>query len=119
MAFDHVTGLLQFDEHGITTSDLKARLLGDPVAIHLQSVSNPKPATVVNIEGNTTIDLLHEKFDLPLFSVMDGHINIQSQLTLTADPHDLDHMQLNTSLAGVAIDLPAPFGKTFEETTTF
>ena len=116
VAFTHLSGLLQFDEHGITTSEMKARLLGDPVALHLKSITEPKPATVVTIEGNTTIDLLRKKLDLPLFSFMDGHVNIQSQLTLTADPNDLDHMQISTPLKDVVIDLPPPLGKSYEET---
>ncbi len=116
LVLNHLTGILQFDEQGISTSELKGRLLGDSVDIHLQSVKEPKPATVVNIEGNTTIDLLREKFDLPLFSFLDGHVNIRSELTLTNDKKDMDHMQITTPLEGVAIDLPVPFGKKFEQT---
>lgn len=115
VVLSHLSGILQFDEHGISTSELKGRLLGDPVDIHLQSIGEPKPATVVNIQGNTTIDLLQEKFDLPLFSFLDGHLSIQSKLTLTNDPNDMDHIQITSPLEGVAIDLPSPLGKSFEQ----
>ncbi len=111
----HLSGLLEFNEHGIIDSKLNARLLGDPVAIHLQSVSVPQPSTLVNIEGDTTIDLLREKFDLPLLSFMEGHLSVAGQLTLTDNPNDLDHMQISTPLKGVGIDLPAPLGKVSEE----
>lgn len=111
----HLSGLLQFNEHGITDSKLSARLLGDPVAIHLQSVSEPQPSTLVSIEGDTTIDLLRDKFDLPLFAFMEGHLSVVSQLTLTDNPNDLDHMQISSPLKGVAIDLPPPLGKVSEE----
>ena len=112
---NHLSGVLQFNEHGIIDSKLKARLMGDPVAIRLQSVSKPQPSTLVNIDGDTTIDLLRDKLNLPLFAFMDGRLSIASQLTLTDDPNDMDHMQISSSLKGVAIDLPKPLGKTLEE----
>lgn len=113
----HVTGLLHFSSHGITDSALKARLLGDPVGIRLESVKEPEPATIVKIQGDTTIDLLRDKFDLPQLPFLEGHLSIESQLTLTDNPNDLDHIQINSSLKGVAIDLPKPFGKESEDTT--
>jgi len=110
-----LSGALAFDEHGVTDSDLKARLLGEPVAVHIQSIREPKPYTAVKIEGNTTIDLLRKKFDLPMFSFMDGHLKVMSQLTLTDDPHDLDNLTISSPLEGVSIDLPAPLGKSAED----
>lgn len=115
VSVNHLSGILEFNEHGITDSQLKAKLLGDPVAIHLQSVSKPQPATLVDIEGDTTIDLLRDKFDVPLFSFMKGHLSVISRLTLTDNPNDLDHLQISTPLKGVDIDLPAPFGKASED----
>lgn len=113
--FNHLTGLLTFDEHGVTDSELKTRLLGDPVAMYIQSIRKPQPYTAIKIMGETTIDVLRKKFDLPIFSFMEGHLNLTSTLTLTDDPNDLDNMQIDTSLAGVSIDLPSPLGKSAEQ----
>ncbi len=112
---NNLSGSLQFDEQGVMDSELKARLLGDPVAMHIRSVRQPQPFTEVSIEGDTTIDILREKFDLPIFSFMQGPLKITSKLTLTDDPNDLDNMRVSTSLEGVSIDLPRPLGKSSEE----
>ena len=59
----HLSGELAFNEHGVINSELKARLLGDPVSMHILSARLPQPYTEVRIDGDTTIDLLHKKFN--------------------------------------------------------
>ncbi len=107
----NLSGMLDFDEHGVTDSALTAVLLDDPVSMHVQSFSKPHPYTEVRVEGNTTINLLKTKLNLPIFTFMEGHLQIETILTITDDPNDLDHISVNTSLHDVAIDLPAPLGK--------
>jgi len=115
ISLDKLSGALQFDEHGITQSELQGSLAGDPIAFHIQSIRKPKSYIEVNIEGSTSIDLLHQKFPLPLLELMRGHIKIQSLLTLMDNPNDLDHMRISSSLEGVSVDLPPPLGKTAKE----
>ena len=115
--FNHVSGALAFNEHGVTDSELSAKFVGDPIAMHIKSFHKPQPYTAIKIEGETTIDVLRQKFDLPIFTFMKGHLNLTSTLTLTDDPKDLDSMQIDTSLAGVSIDLPSPLGKSAEQLT--
>ena len=112
---DKLSGSLQFDEHGITQSELQGSLAGDPIAIHIQSIRKPKSYTEVSIEGSTSIELLRQKFSIPLLELMRGHLKIQSLLTLTDDPNDTEHMQFSSSMEGVAVDLPPPLGKTVSE----
>ncbi|KTC73088.1 transmembrane protein [Legionella birminghamensis] len=107
-----VTGSLQFDQEGVLDSNLKASLLHNPVSILIKSVRQEKPYTEVKVKGKTSIDLLKDKLDLPLFSLMQGELWIESTLILTAEPSDLDHLQIKTNLQGVNVNLPAPFGKT-------
>ncbi len=47
---NHISGSLGFDEHGVTESELKARLLGDPVAMHIQSMRKPQPYTAIKLK---------------------------------------------------------------------
>ncbi len=115
ISLDKLSGTLNFDEYGVTGSELSAALAGDPVAIHIQSIRKQKSYIEVNIEGSTSIDLLRQKFSFPLLGLMDGHVSIQSLLTLRDSPNNLDHMNISTSLEGVAIDLPPPLGKTAVE----
>lgn len=113
--FKHLSGTLHFDEQGAVDSALKATLLGAPVAMHIQSVHSSSPYTSVTVEGDTTIDFLRDKFDFPLWSLMEGHLTLVGQLTLTDDPNDLDSLAVSSSLEGMSLDLPKPFGKTPSE----
>lgn len=111
----NLTGSLQFDEHGITDSALQASLFGDPITLFIKSVRDPEPFTEVRMEGNTTIELLKSKFNLPIFSLLQGHLKLTSLLTITDDPNDLDHISISTDLAGVEVNLPPPLGKPSDE----
>lgn len=115
IALDKLSGTLQFDEYGVTNSELSGALSGDPVAMHIQSIRKPKSYLEVNIEGSTSIELLRKKFAFPLLGMMDGHFNVQSVLTLTDNPNDLDHIRISSSMEGVVIDLPPPLGKSEKE----
>ncbi|HBI22469.1 MAG TPA: hypothetical protein DDY37_07820, partial [Legionella sp.] len=115
IVFDELTGALQFDEHGITESALHATLAGEPLAMHIRSIKTPTSYTEADIEGSTSIDLLRRKLPLPIFELMDGHLNIKSVLKFTENPRDFDHVQIKTSMEGVSVDLPPPLGKTTEE----
>ncbi|HHF7345898.1 TPA: YhdP family protein [Legionella feeleii] len=106
-----LNGTLQFDQQGILDSDLKAIIMGYPVAILIKSIRHPEPYTEVRIKGKTTMDVVRSKFNLPVFSLMHGSLWLESLLTLTDDPSDLDHLRIHTSLQGLSIDLPSPLGK--------
>ena len=112
---DKVSGTLQFDEHGLLASELLGAFNGTPIAMHAQSIHKPKPLTEINIEASTSIRLLREKFPLPVFSIMDGHVNVQGLFKLTKNPNNLDHLQIKTSMEGVGVDLPSPLGKERQE----
>jgi len=112
---EDVSGSLIFDEKGVNDSQLNALLLSEPVRMHIQSVSSPKPATELTIGGHTTIGKLRKKFNVPVIPFIKGGLDIEGKLTLTDDPNDLDNLRLTSSLNGVSIDLPKPFGKISQE----
>ena len=107
-----ITGALNFDEDGISNSDLKATLLGNPLDMNFSSINKPRRATKVSLKGSTTINSLNKKFKSPIFSLMDGSLNFKSELTLTADLSQNDIIELKSNLKGVSIDVPKPFAKT-------
>lgn len=107
----HVTGALQFDEHGIKDSELKATLLGYPIGMRVQSFSGKKPYTEVTLKGSTTIDLLRKEYDWPILSFLEGQLRLESHVIMTDDPNDLDRLTIRSPLEGIAIDLPSPLGK--------
>lgn len=106
-----LTGELTFDEKGIVDSAIKALLLDDPIDMRIQSVRSPAPHTEVRFKGHTTIDLLKDKADLPIFALLKGELDLEALVTITDDPDDLDHLMLLSTLNGTIIDLPPPLGK--------
>ncbi|MFG0172301.1 YhdP family protein [Legionella pneumophila] len=112
-----VTGNLLFNEKGIQDSALTARAFGYPLNIKIQSEKSPQPLTAISIEGECTVESLKKKWHLPIFSVLKGNILAKALLKITDDPNDLDNMKLSSDLIGLAVDLPAPLGKTYKEKT--
>lgn len=108
---DNLFGSLTFDESRILNSQLGALFLKNPVTINMNSVAGDKPATQVTIKGKTKTDVLQEKFHHPFLSLLKGEIGLEGVLLITDEPKDLDHLIVQTSLQGLAIDLPPPFGK--------
>lgn len=106
-----LNGTLQFDQEGVLDSNLKAIILGYPVTILIQSIRQSNPYTEIRVKGKTTVDVLRNQFNLPIFSVMSGSLWVESLLMLTDDPGDLDHLRIQTSLHGLSINLPPPLGK--------
>ncbi|MCX7117182.1 MAG: YhdP family protein [Legionellales bacterium] len=115
VTLDHVCGPLRFDEEGARLSTLTAELQGEPITMEIQSFLKPHAYTSIQVAGDTTIDKLRDIWEMPVLSLMKGPLKLKSILTFTADPDALDHIKLTTSLKGVDIDLPEPFGKKAED----
>lgn len=113
VSLEDISGNLSFDEKGVTHSAITATALGYPVNINIQSVKEPQPLTTLSIDAECSVDSLKSRFNLPLFQVMKGVFSVQALFKLTDDPNDLDNVLIKSSLEGLAINLPAPFGKSF------
>jgi uncharacterized protein (TIGR02099 family) len=113
IVFEQVDGNLQFDEHGVSRSNLSAVLFDEPLNMLIYSTGSPQAATVVDLKTKTRIADLKRRFNAPLLSRMDGDFDVSGQLRLVAKGQDT--LQLESSLEAVAIDLPKPLGKKANE----
>lgn len=113
ISLEEVTGDLSFDEKGVTHSAITATALGYPLNIKIQSEKLPQPLTTLLIDGECSIESLKSRFNFPILQVLKGVFSVQALFKLTDDPNDLDNVTIKSSLEGLAINLPAPFGKTF------
>ena len=111
---EELSGPLHFDEKGITESSLTASALGYPFNIKIQGLASSKPHTSVLVNGECSIDALKSHFNLPIFSVLKGRFLVQSELILPNNPQDYASLSLKSDLQGLAINLPAPLGKTYD-----
>ena len=59
---------------------------------------------------------MREQWHIPLFTFMHGRVALESVITLVDDPKAWDRVRLMSALQGVSVALPAPLGKTREET---
>jgi uncharacterized protein (TIGR02099 family) len=108
---DQVTGPISFSEEGVSNSSLTAKLLDHPLDITIQTLSTPKPTTVIVVDGNWTIDSLKNQFKVAFLSVLKGSFPVKAVLKLANKPTEGDVINLTSSLQGLAVDLPAPLGK--------
>lgn len=106
-----ITGSLSFDEKGVKDSALIANVFGDPLQIKIQSKTIPEDYTSIQVTGTTSIDALKKRFNSPVLSYLKGMFYINALLKLTENPNDFDTMEVNSTLQGLAIDLPEPMNK--------
>lgn len=112
---DEIKGTLSFDEEGVTQSTLAGTAFDYPLDIKVSSVKSPKPTTLISIIGECTVESLKNKFKFPIMSLLKGSFSLNALLKITADPNDLDNLTVNSSLEGLAINVPAPLGKKHKE----
>ena len=110
--FEAVTGRLQFNEYGLTDGGLEGSLADYPFTVNVHPLSGPKAGTELGFDGEVTIDYLQRIAHHPMLSFMQGQLIVSGLWTLYPEVADLDKLHINSSLAGVAIHLPKPVGKT-------
>ncbi len=108
---DDVSGVLHFNEYGLTDGELRGELGGAPISLHAQSLIKPKQGTVLSIEAEASADYLEKNFQAPWLKLTSGQLRAAALWTIYANPADPDELHVDSSLEGFGIDLPSPLGK--------
>lgn len=111
-----VNGELFFTDDGVSDSSLVANSMGHPLNIKIQSVKTPRPATSIAVDGTWTVDSMKTRHNAPIFSLLNGSFPVKAILKLANKSSEADTIQLTSSLQGLAVNLPAPLGKTHNDT---
>jgi uncharacterized protein (TIGR02099 family) len=106
-----VQGAVFFNQEGVSDSALTATLLEHPLNIKIQSVTTPKPATAITVQGNWDIASLKDKVNLAFLSMVQGSFPVSAVLKLANKPTEEDNIHFTSSLEGLTVNLPAPLGK--------
>jgi uncharacterized protein (TIGR02099 family) len=114
LVLKNVSGTLSFDEHGVMDSVLQAVFLEEPIQLLIHAIHGPTPATQIQVAGEFALALMREQWSFPLFAWLQGRVALDTLITLVDDPKASDHVHVTSSLQGVTVDLPEPFGKTRE-----
>lgn len=117
MNIEKVSGALQFNEYGLTDGELRGELDGAPVSLHAQALIQPKEGTVLSIEGQASADYLQDHLPFSWLKLLSGQVNAAALWTIYANEQEPDALHIDSSLQGLDIDLPKPFGKSIQEIT--
>ncbi len=122
-----LTGLVIFDSlSGLEPTSLEGQLFGHPVALEISSqlVGSEIETIFVNAEGSGIPEELiawpqQSRFVRDVLAEMEGDLPYIAQLSLQQleDSETGNSLIIDSDLAGAALNLPQPFGKTSESTT--
>lgn len=106
----NLAGQLNFDQSGINAERIQAEILGGPVQFNLNTASDQ----TINIAANGTVtDTGIKDFASNMFTqALKGSTNWSADIAIKKP---VMNMHVDTDLKGLAINLPAPIGKTSEQ----
>lgn len=115
IGLQHLAGTLPFDEHGVLETHLSAQLFNDPMTLYVRTNHGKKPGLAVDMDGHISVNGLQKALSIPALSLMQGRVALKTKVMITDDPDDLDTLNVSSSLDGLDIALPPPFGKKRDE----
>jgi uncharacterized protein (TIGR02099 family) len=120
LGFQGVEGAFRYDtESGLSADSISAQVLGTSVHGRASATGSPgKPTTRIEANGTVDVEQLKRWQKIERALPVSGQLPAQLSLTLGTDD---TRLQVDSSLQGVEIDMPAPYGKPAAERrdTTF
>lgn len=110
VAMEQVNGSLGFDRSSVTVRNLQARILGGPARI--DAVVPAGGGVLITAAGRIDADALRDNLPHPLLRHLRGGTDWKATVPVKGR---VAEVVLESSLAGLASDLPAPLGKSAEE----
>lgn len=98
-------GTVSFTEHDVSARELALETFGGPA---LLTVASAEGRMTIAASGTARVAALKNEFDYPLLGYASG--STDWQLNASVGPSSASWI-LNSTLRGVALDLPAPLGK--------
>lgn len=108
---DAISGRLRFDKHSVTEGQLRASIMERPFTVVIASHNNPITDTTASIEGTLGLGALRHQLDISLLDLVQGDLKLNGELHLPRLSKETLNLKLSSTLEGVAIQLPPPFGK--------
>ncbi len=114
LAFEQLSGSFRYDTaRGLSAEAIQARLFGSSVKGKAVATGAPgKPASRLEAQGTVGLQRLVEWLAIGQSLPASGELPYQLRLDLAGEDSQL---QIDSSLQGLRIDLPAPFGKSAGE----
>jgi uncharacterized protein YhdP len=113
LAVNKIDGELKFNEQGVYSDTIHAAALGHPIQINIKSADSQ---TTVNVAGRAGVSDLKPQFKMPWWDKVEGATDYQLKLGLPYEGADsLPKLVVESTLAGMALDLPGELAKTRDQ----
>lgn len=113
---DKVQGTLNFDDNGLLPATLTGSFYESPLNIQIKNQSTQ--GADIAIAGTLSMDTLKNHINNPIIHKFNGAFATELHFLLDK-ANNLEKIQLQSSLAGLSIALPKPFGKASKEEAPF
>ena len=110
LGFEQLAGNFRYDtQAGLSAQDIRAQVFGRTVRGKAVATGSPgKPATRIEAQGSVALARLTEWLGMQQSLPASGELPYQLRLNLAGGD---SRLQVDSSLQGLNIELPAPFGK--------
>ncbi|MEN8168423.1 MAG: DUF3971 domain-containing protein, partial [Pseudomonadota bacterium] len=121
LVIDALDGMLQFDETRLWCSDVKGRLLGQPLVFRIESRDlEGERSTRVGARMRVAADWLRQQFHPGFPDVLEGETQADVYLDIAHGESETPvRLSIHSDLRGMAVELPAPLGKAPEPDSRF
>ncbi|MDY6813454.1 MAG: YhdP family protein [Pseudomonadota bacterium] len=109
LTIDEVSGTLAFENTRFSADDLRGRLYGEPVRVDVAALPGQDRATRISARGTLSARQLRQRLPALAAAPLQGQSTWRGHVDLL--PRGQWGWQLNSDLAGMALDWPAPLGK--------
>ncbi len=110
----HIFGTLRFDKSGIYADTMKADVFGEPTQVNINTASD----STINIDAQGLVNEVGLQEALPnmLTHSLAGNADWNANIAIKKP---ILNLNIRSSLVGMAVNLPAPLGKTAEQDAGF
>lgn len=113
VTFQHLNGTVNFSDTNFFAKGISGELFDAPVTLDIKT--DDAARTLVTGQGHIDADAVRRYMKLPLIEYLAGDSDWRGLLYLPQGEGAHPSLEFNSSLAGMAVQLPAPVGKQREE----
>lgn len=120
VSLEKISGAFRFTEQGITAQAIQGTLFNEPVSLNLTTTQSKNNSHEIEaaLQGNVAMNTLETWLQLPVTQYAQGKTAYSAKLLLP--PHNQSQatqVTITSDLQGVALNLPASYGKDATATT--
>lgn len=124
LQFDNVAGLIRFnDEQGLHSEELRGTFWDEPVRARIGRADSAEERLLISLDASADVNLLKARNSRPELGFLQGKTAFRVDFEVPFGPavsaREPAQLSLHTDLKGLAVDLPAPLGKTADESRSF